>query len=111
MPEKTADKPKDTKKVKEQRDLEGQPTGRDVQTEEKMNTTYTFRANHFQLKVGARGLDSILEVEDATKRRKKLEKKVKARPEVEEIPPGTKKHESEMLVSKAEHTNPRGKFD
>ncbi len=106
-----AEKPKDTKKVKEQRNLEGEPTGRDVQAEEKMNTAYTFRSNHFQMKVTASKLDSILEVEDPLKRREQLAKRVKARPEAEDIPVGAKKTESALIVAKAEHTNPRGKFD
>lgn len=105
------DKPKDTKKAKEQRNLEGEPTGRDVQTEEKMNTAYTYRAEHFQMKVSASKLDTILEIEDPLKRREKLAKRVKARPEAEDIPVGAKKAESALIVSKAEHTNPRGKFD
>lgn len=107
MPE----KPKDTKKVPEQRNLKGEPTGREVQTESKMNTSYTFRADHFQMKVSASKLNNILEIEDPLKQRAALAKRVKARPEDETIPEGAKKHETELIVAKAQHTNPRGKFD
>lgn len=106
----TPEKPKE-KKVAEQRNLKGEPAIREVQTEAKMNTAYTFRANHFQMKVSASKLNNILDINDAVKRREKLAKRVKARPEAEDIPVGAKKQESELIVAKALQTNPRGKFD
>lgn len=105
------DAPKDTKKKAEQRNLRGEPSLRDVEMESKMNTTYKLRTEHFQMAVTASKLASIYAKDDPAARRKALLKRVHARPEDETIPDGAKKHESELLIAKAEAINYRGKFD
>lgn len=101
-------KPKATKKHPEQRNLANEPANRDVDTEEKTTTSFVYTAGHFFMRITAPALDKVLEMEDPEKRRKKLAKRVKARPDAEEIPHGAKKSEVDLIVAKAEHTNPRG---
>lgn len=107
-------KPKETKKVKEKRktaaqlNLENQVANRDVELETKESVRLTFRSAHFFLAISAGALDKIQDLDDPQKRRQKLSKRVKARPEDETIPEGAKDAETELIVAKAEHADIAG---
>lgn len=94
----------------EQIDLENKPANDDVETDERTTTTLIFTHSHFVMRIGASALDKIQDMDDPQKRRAKLAKKVKARPDAEEIPKGAKRRESDEIVAAAEHANTRGKF-
>lgn len=106
-----AAKPKETKKhaehrkTPEQLNLENKPANRDVELETKESVRLTFRSAHFFLAISAGALDKIQDLDDAPKRRVKLAKRVKARPEDETIPEGAKETETELIVAKAEHAD------
>src|SRR2546430_1952537 len=94
-----------------QRDLAGKRLETGVTAEEKMSTTFTFWAGHFYLRISASALNTVQQIDDPGKRRYKLSRKVKARPDAEVIPEGAKKTEMERLIAVALAANPRGKFD
>lgn len=108
------DKPKETKKVKEKRktaaqlNLENQVANRDVELETRESVRLTFRSAHFFLAITSTALDKIQDLDDAPKRRAKLAKRVKARPEDETIPEGAKDIETDLIVAKAEHADLSG---
>jgi hypothetical protein len=115
MPEKKKPAPKGAEEKAEQAkrtqqiDLEQRLAYKEVQTEEKMSVAEIFRANHFFMRISANRLNSIQDMEDPLKRRKVLAGKIKARPEAEDIPKGTKKEETEQIIAAALATNLRGK--
>lgn len=86
-----------------QKNLEGKRVQMEVQKEEKTTVSFTFWHGHFLLKITATALEKIHDLDDPAKRREKLSKRVKARPDAEEIPEGTKPKESEELVTAALH--------
>lgn len=87
----------------EQKNLEGKRVQTDVTKEEKTSVTYVFWHGHFMLKISAGALEKVQDLDDPAARRKKLMKKVIARPDAEEIPEGAKPKESEDLVTAALH--------
>jgi hypothetical protein len=93
-----------------QQDLDGKEAKLDVTAEERMTVSEVFWHGHFFLRVGAKTLNDIQELDDPAKRREKLYKKVKARPDAEDIPKGAKKEESDVLIAAALATNVRGKY-
>jgi hypothetical protein len=89
-----------------QKNLEGKRVQMEVQKEEKTTVSYTFWHGHFFLRITASALDKIQDLEDPAKRREKMIRRVKARPDAEEIPSGAKAKESKELVASALHEYP-----
>ena len=67
----------------EQKDLEGKRVQTDVTKEERTNVTLIFWHGHFMLKISAGALEKVQDMDDPAARRKKLAKKVIARPDAE----------------------------
>lgn len=108
----TPEKPKEAKKAKERRlaqvNLENEIANRDVEMETKESVRLVFRSAHFFMGISSKALDKVQDIDDAPKRRAKLAKRVKARPEDETIPEGAKDSETELIVAKAEHADLKG---
>ncbi len=86
-----------------QQNLKGERVQTEVTKEEKTTVSFTFWHGHFFLRITASALDKIQDLDDPAKRRVKLAKRVKARPDAEEIPPGVKARESDELIAAALH--------
>jgi hypothetical protein len=86
---------------KKQKDLAGGDAGEGVTAERTTTVTLTFLAQHFYLRVGKEVLATIREMADAAKRYDRLRKKVKPLPDVESIPAGARKQETEQLLAAA----------
>ena len=86
-----------------QQNLKGERVQTEVTKEEKTTVSFTFWHGHFFLRITASALDKIQDLDDPAKRRVKLAKRVKARPDAEEIPADVKARESDELIAAALH--------
>jgi len=86
-----------------QQNLKGERVQTEVTKEEKTTVSFTFWHGHFFLRITASALDKIQDLDDPAKRRMKLAKRVKARPDAEEIPADVKARESDELIAAALH--------
>ena len=83
-----------------QKDLEGGNAFGDVELESRTTVTYIATTAHFTARVPDAGLEKIMELDDPQARRKRLFKKVRARPDAVTIPGGAKDAEGEMIVQR-----------
>ena len=84
-----------------QKTVEGEEALLNVSAEERVTTTFIFTSRHFFLRLSDVALGKIVQMEKPDKQRKAFTKKVKARPDAEEIPSGAKAHETGLLISAA----------
>ena len=84
-----------------QKTVEGEEALLNVSAEERVTTTFIFTSRHFFLRLSDVALGKIVQMEKPDKQRKAFTKKVKARPDAEEIPSGAKARETGLLISAA----------
>jgi hypothetical protein len=72
-----------------------------VLLERRVGVTLRFEHSHFQLAIAAAALKKLRASADAGGRQDKLKKKVKAKPDVDDIPKGARASEGKALVARA----------
>lgn len=71
----------------------------EVEVEERTTHSVLYKAQHFQARFSDKALEGIFDTDDASKRREKIARRVKARPEAVEIPKGAKEDETDRIIT------------